>query len=699
MNSIIPIVSHENNQTLGCVSSDHISRTSNAAAKIALTKLQEFSKIQAQRTTWQRIREWWLGIHPCDKELSVLHRAIDIGLTYEAISGLLLVVFYLIAMHHNERGYAKSCLRLKDLLNKLPIHQLDALLHDIVQEKFHHDHHPKLINCCLDMLSLDKLKTLLRQKHEDIEELHDNLEDLQATAKALCENYPNKMDHFGRRFGKELERHSSSLLRFFNNFAHSYTQIFFKAHDFSVEDEPVSDRWEAMWRLSNFYQVIAVPMTVIGCLTGFLKLLFEKWWVHVLSATIVGLSSYIGARIYCRFFSYTPTNIGIKCRNLTQEAIKGDIDPVIGRQREVTSIIDCLGQLDKHGKTPLLVGSTGVGKTEIVKALAMEIASGKYPHLKNKQLFLINPADLTEKGGGGCLLYLSRLELLIEKIRGKEDQIILFFDEVHTIVGHQKFQLDEKLKTILDSGKIHCIAATTTKAYEETISKNDALNRRFRRIHIEPLDRSDCCNVLLNLVMRDYPQVDVTHDAIEQAISLTDATDLEIAQPSKAKDLIAQAINSVQRYEGEETIELAKLQDEYHRTKEQYYREGTLGVANVQGRAAVCHLKQMQTRIHELDISIADKQTHIKRLEQFRCQQKLWKERYINVAYDLQRSKKDSSYYETLSKAFLFIEEYILQELKILKEEEENILIKQNIPTCVDVSIVDNFFTKNYLTS
>ncbi|MEM1283138.1 MAG: AAA family ATPase, partial [Chlamydiota bacterium] len=178
----------------------------------------------------------------------------------------------------------------------------------------------------------------------------------------------------------------------------------------------------------------------------------------------------------------------------------------------------------------LLVGPPGVGKTEIVKGFAQRIIEGKKDipkSLRNKKVFLINTASLVQ---GGMFGYADQMKFLLNRIKGHEEEAILFFDEIH--VAAQEKKLADYLKQELNRGRLHCIAATTTEEYQKTILKDKAFDRRFEKIYVPEMDDVNVKEVLQSIVKETKKCVLVDDKVIDLIIEKTN----EVMEKERAKN-------------------------------------------------------------------------------------------------------------------------------------------------------------------
>ena len=236
-------------------------------------------------------------------------------------------------------------------------------------------------------------------------------------------------------------------------------------------------------------------------------------------------------------------------RNIVDAVKKGKIDPVIGREDEIRRMIKILSRKTKNN--PVLIGEPGVGKTAIVEGLARRIVDKDVPlGLQNKSLYELDLAALVA-GAKFRGEFEERLKAVLNKIKESDGQIILFIDEIHTIVGAGRadgaMDASNMLKPMLARGELHCIGATTLNEYRKYIEKDSALERRFQKIQIEEPTVSDTVSILRGLKDRfeAHHGVHISDNAIVAAANLSNRYITDRFLPDKAIDLIDEACASI----------------------------------------------------------------------------------------------------------------------------------------------------------
>ncbi len=235
-------------------------------------------------------------------------------------------------------------------------------------------------------------------------------------------------------------------------------------------------------------------------------------------------------------------------RDLTAEAKKGTIDPVIGRQQEIERVIQILSRRTKNN--PCLIGEPGVGKTAIAEGLALKIAAGDVPELlRNKRIIAL---DLTSMVAGTKYRgdFEERIRNVIDEVKRSKD-IILFIDELHTIIGAGAAEgatdAANILKPSLARGDFQVIGATTIEEYRKHIEKDSALERRFQPVTVGEPSEEEAVQILAGLRDRyeAHHKVKITDEAIESAVKLSSRYIADRFLPDKAIDLIDEAASRV----------------------------------------------------------------------------------------------------------------------------------------------------------
>lgn len=230
-------------------------------------------------------------------------------------------------------------------------------------------------------------------------------------------------------------------------------------------------------------------------------------------------------------------------RDLTAQARNGELDPVVGRHIEIERVIQILSRRKKNN--PILIGEPGVGKSAIVEGLALRIVSGEIPALEGKRIVSLDIASMvagtTYRGQ-----FEERMKVILNELR-KHPEVILFIDEIHTIIGAGNAQgsLDAAniLKPALARGEVQCVGATTTAEYGKSIEKDGALERRFQKVMVQPTTTDETFAILSRLseAYGAFHHVQYTEQALRACVQLTDRYVTDRAFPDKAIDVMDEA--------------------------------------------------------------------------------------------------------------------------------------------------------------
>lgn len=274
--------------------------------------------------------------------------------------------------------------------------------------------------------------------------------------------------------------------------------------------------------------------------------------------------------------SNTPT-LDKYSRDLTEMATAGKLDPVIGRQSEIETVIEILARRTKNN--PALIGEPGVGKTAIVEGLAQRIISNKVPDiLRDKRVVELNLVSLVA-GAKYKGEFEERLKGVLDEIQEHKNELVIFLDELHTAVGagggggeDSTMDVSNAIKPALARGDLNLIGATTLKEYQKYIEKDSALERRFQPVFVKEPTESQAIEILRGL--RDkyeaHHRITITDDAIVSAVELSSRYITNRFLPDKAIDLLDQASARARVNSDTYSQELSEADEEINRKQREY---------------------------------------------------------------------------------------------------------------------------------
>lgn len=289
-------------------------------------------------------------------------------------------------------------------------------------------------------------------------------------------------------------------------------------------------------------------------------------------------------------------------RNLTELAQNGDLDPIVGRDSEIERVSQILARRKKNN--PVLIGEPGVGKSAIAEGLALRIIQRKVSkNLLNKRVMILDIGSIVA-GTKYRGQFEERIKAILEELRKNKD-IIIFIDELHTIVGaggaSGSLDASNMFKPALARGEIQCIGATTLNEYRTHIEKDAALERRFQKIIVDPPTPAETLTILKNIKSKyeDHHNVEYTDEAIEVCVRLTERYITDRNFPDKALDALDEAGSRTQLTQVKVPDTLIKLEENLEKTREE--KKGAVAKQDYEAAAKYRDLEKKITLNIELE--------------------------------------------------------------------------------------------------
>lgn len=580
---------------------------------------------------------------------------------------------------------------LRILLNKLPIQKLDPLLTSVVYSSIKKNN-GAVHRLCLSLLTYETMEAILRNKSEEAQ----TIQQLAEQIKAVVPLNPNNKHE--KSILLEFKRIGSFIINFIPNLINTFLIAFSL---FDIGKEPQS-AWEASAMLDIYYKCIMIPVAILVLVKLFVPAVGAAPYLITAGVVVLLLIALI---IYIKWLKPCPSTLP-HCHNLTQDAKLGYLSSVVGREQEIQKLVSLFSNTDEHSaRHAILVGPSGVGKSEIVKGLAQRIASGNVPEsLKKKTIFVVNTASLVQ---GGMYGFADQMSFLLNRIKGHENEVIFFFDEIHVALK-KKSNLSEFLKPIFDRGKIHCIAATTTLEYNKYIRGNTqkagdpAFGRRFERINIDDMNKDDTKQVLQSLIEQSDRGVIVDEKAINsiikktnEVIAATKDEKLQRHQPAFAVEVLTQALNEVSASLDESFVP-ANLNNDKAKLKclRESLRANTTNIRpyTKEGRKVLNEIRDIENKIKNAQ-ELVDKKREL--IQLYKTNAAYLQSQKQNLGNQTAEALSQPKKYKKIElKKWYFNVEFLLPQLEKVIEDLKNEITNDNFRVEVDRDLIDKIMNE-----
>lgn len=327
-------------------------------------------------------------------------------------------------------------------------------------------------------------------------------------------------------------------------------------------------------------------------------------------------------------------------QDLVELAKNGKLDPVIGRDSEIRNVIRILSRKTKNN--PVLIGEPGVGKTAIAEGLALRIVRGDVPaNLKDRKVFSLDMGALVA-GAKYRGEFEERFKAVLSEIKKSEGGIILFIDELHTIVGAGKsdgaMDAGNLLKPMLARGELHCIGATTLNEYRQYIEKDAALERRFQPVMVEEPTAMDAVSILRGLKERYevFHGVKIQDQALIAAATLSDRYISDRFLPDKAIDLVDEACALIRTEMDSMPTELDEIQRKIiqHEIEEAALKKDDSALSQEHLKEVQQELSEMREQFHEMKAKWENEKNDISKVQKLR-------EELEKLGGEIERAERD----------------------------------------------------------
>ncbi len=511
--------------------------------------------LQNEASYWDRFKDCIRAKSPLRQKVEKLSTTTDLDKHWDHNLKLIVRAFDSVD-YHSLRPH------LRIILKKLSLEQTGQLFNELINQGAKGKGLGALQNC-LKVISVKELEEMMEKKITESGMTTD--EAIQSMA--LAEKEYRKI--ITTSADNTIKQHGKTLANLFHGIMDT---LLMSISFLDMGKEPAST-WDAAHLLEIYGKLLGAPLIIFAALAT----MCTPMTAFILTASIV-FSIIVALYTYIKWIKPCPQNIDL-CKNLLTAALKGELAPVLAREKEIDEVLRCLAaSTDTHRAHPLLCGKSGIGKTEIVRGVAQRLATGNVPEvLKGKTLLVINTADLVDKG----MSYDSqdKIQKLLNRLGKHKKDVIIFFDEVHKAMP----DISDRLKTVIDTSidsLPYCIAATTEEEYQKFILNETAFSGRFQKIDVLPTTNEQTLLILRETANREAPDIGITEKSLKLITELsTEKLKGTMAQPKAGKRILNNAFTQIRERQSErysspilqqKSQELANLSSAVHAEPEAF---------------------------------------------------------------------------------------------------------------------------------
>lgn len=537
---------------------------------------------------------------------------------------------------------------LKIIIENMTHEEQKALLKKALWKDFENDQ--KLLgNRCLNLMTVKQLQSL---SHE--------FKDIETTVKEFCEIHQTIKKYDVEEIRKKLIKDSKQcvVFRFISNLIRTLAAAL---NLLNLGKEP-NTYFETKYLLDIYWMLIDIPLKIM-------KFIFSAIVNPLISlATIIvgSLVSAVTLHLFKKFFDKCPQDLSSFCKNLTAEIKNGNLKPSFGREETIREILEALAANNETGrKHPLLIGNSGIGKTELMKEIAWKLVNDDVPQvLKGKTLFYLNSSELIKKANVFDLK--DPLEQIMQKIGKHRKDLIIVFDEADELVDTLGTRFNSILDTSPDS-LFYAIGITTPERYKEKIETTN-LNRRFKEIRMNETTKKQTKIILRHMKQQQNPEIKVSKKVLNTVYEKTKAI-THRNQPDKAVFVLSHALEKITHLQngGGFDVDMQKHMTEREKLLSKLRNKKLHGVSlkSEKIQKITGNLKNLEIVIEDVKNKIEHKKINSERYKKLQKQydwhQKWFETTNQNIMHDMMKGKKTTAF---LEKLYLFNSFFLLPELE-----------------------------------